>query len=128
MSNNSSYRIWAFFWLIYRRYKSIYRPNGKFLFFFAFFPRATFYIRFCVGYISYLLIYWQYITDIGRYFLIFPSIDFRLLISCREGPTPEISMIYRDISIHDVRFLIFPNFIWSFVQRRPYKNSIQYIT
>ena len=41
----------------------------------------------------------RYITDIDRYFSIFPSIDCRLLISCQEGLTLEISTIYHDIFV-----------------------------
>ena len=52
----------------------------------------------CRRYIGTLAIYIRYIDDFGRYFLIFPSFDFRLLISCREGPTLEMSTIYHDIS------------------------------
>ena len=43
----------------------------------------------------------RYVVDIDRYFLIFPLFDYSFLISCREGPTPEISKIYRDIFVHD---------------------------
>ena len=47
---------------------------------------------------------YRYIGDIspllGDFFPIFPSNDFRLKKSCPEGPTPEISTIYCDISVH----------------------------
>ena len=58
-------------------------------------PRAAF----VTDTVSDISVIYRYIVDIGRYFFIFPSFNFRLLISCREGPTPEMSTIYRDISV-----------------------------
>ena len=42
----------------------------------------------------------RYIVDIDRYFSIFPSIDYRLLISCRKGPILKISTIHHDVFVH----------------------------
>ena len=85
---------------IYRRYRQIYESKRFFFFFFFAF--------FCFSHILYFvtkicLIYQLFINisaKYSRYFPIFPSFDFRLLISCREDLTPEISTIYRDISVH----------------------------
>ena len=60
-----------------------------------FVPRVVF----CVADIS--LIY-LYIDDFDRHFPIFLSFDFRLLISCQDDPTSEISTIYHDISNTDL--------------------------
>ena len=38
---------------------------------------------------------YQYIDDFERFFPIFPRNDFHLQKSCLDGPTPEISTIYR---------------------------------
>ena len=65
-------------------------------FFFTFFYTATTFTDFDTD----MLGHNRYIVDIDRFFSIFFSINCRLLISCREGPTPEISTIYRDIFVH----------------------------
>ena len=59
-------------------------------FFFCIFSQATFITDFVLN----ISVIYRYITDIWRFFLNFPTNDFLLQKSCREGPTPEISTIY----------------------------------
>ena len=80
----------------------------------GFIPRVVF-VTDIVSDIS--VIYRQYIADIDRYSLIFPSFDFCLLISCQEGPTPEMSTIYHDISV-PISNIISSCFSWLEVKLR----------
>ena len=57
----------------------------------GFTPRTVFVIDIVFD----ISVIYRYIADIDRYFLIFPSFDFCLLISCRESSTLEMSTIYR---------------------------------
>ena len=63
--------------------------------FFLFFHKPAFLCRICVGYIGKLPIYQRYIGDMERFFPIFPRNNFHSQKLCRDGPTPEISTIYR---------------------------------
>ena len=46
-------------------------------------------------FVSDISVNYRYIGDIERFFPIFPRNDFFFFKSCRDGPTPEISTIYR---------------------------------
>ena len=123
MSNNSGCQIWPIFWPIYRRYivgiSLTFADIGK-ITKICTDKRVCFMRCFVSNIVPDILVYNRYIGNIGLYFLIFPSINVRLLILCREGPTLEMSMIYRDISILSCRYLVvglrfpFPTFFISF--------------
>ena len=61
-----------------------------FCLFFCIFSQAAF----ITDFLSNISVIYRYITDIWRFFPNFPTNDFLLQKSCREGPTPEISTIY----------------------------------
>ena len=65
-----------------------------FCFFFAFFHA----LHFITYFVSDISVNYQYIDDISPIladiFRYFPSNDFRLLVSCREGPIPKIWTIH----------------------------------
>ena len=73
---------------------------------------------------------YRYINNIERFFPIFPRNDFYLQKSCRDGPTSEISMIYRRyfarfLTLHKsaIHEMIFPSVTFEY---QPYKR--EYIT
>ena len=89
---------------------------------FCLFVCFCFFLHFFIGciynlFVSDISVIYRYIDDVslilGNFFPIFHTIDFRLQKSCREGPSPEISTIYRQyivtfssvISVHFVHYI-----------------------
>ena len=98
------------------------RYIGRFVLKLGFISHAAFLVDFFHMEMSEISVIYRYIVNIGRFFPIFPLNDFRLQKSCRKGPTPEISTIYRDIYVLGPVWVITAAPFWSI----QYKITVSY--